>query len=288
MKDFDWRILTTLYNTKSLTKTAESLFTSQPNVTKRLKSMEAELSVQVVVRTAKGVAFTPQGEYLAQRATEIVNLIDETKEHVRGVAGSPTGTIRLAAPNSFVRNELPSILHHYRQKPQITFQLVTRLSDDIPRLVESGESDVGFAHGEITDGLCKHRYLSEVLNVISRNAITIDALPGLPQVDFVRSASTQRMIQAWWQRRFGAPQNVALQVNTGDICLEIVRKGIGFGFFFGTSYFKQYDDLCGLIVTDEGGVPIKRDTWLIYSKRNFERTVVREFIDFILNEHKRH
>ena len=287
MKDFDWRILTTLYNTKSLTKTAELLFTSQPNVTKRLKGMEQELSVQVVVRTAKGVTFTPQGEYLARRAAEILSLIDETKENVRGIADSPTGTIRLAAPNSFVRNELPAILQHYRQKPQIAFQLVTRLSDDIPRLVESGEIDVGFTHGDVADGLCKYRYLSEVLNIVSRNAITIDALPDLPQVDFVRSASTQRVIQAWWQRRFGVPQNVALQVNTGDICLEIVRKGIGFGFFFGTSYFKQEDDLCGLIAVDEDGIPVKRDTWLIYSKRNFERSVVRSFVDFILNEHKR-
>ena len=287
MKDFDWRILTALHNTRSLTKTAELLFTGQPNITKRLKGMEEELSVRIVVRTAKGIAFTPQGEYLAEQAAEILRLIDDTKEKVQEIEASPTGTIRLAAPNSFVRNELPSILQHYRQNPRVTFQLVTRHSDDIVRLVESGEIDVGFAHGEIGSNLRKQLYLSEFLNIVSRSKITVDELPNLPQIDFVRSGNTHRTIQAWWQKRFGVPQNVTLLVNTGDICMEIVRRGLGFGFFFGTSYFRQDEDLCGLIAAHPDGLPVRRDTWLLYTPRNSERTLVREFVKFIMTEHKR-
>lgn len=286
MKDFDWRILATLYRTKSLTKTAELLFTSQPNVTKRLRGMECEFSAQIIVRTGKGISFTPQGEYLVARAAEILAMIDETKEKVHEIADNPVGTIRLAAPNSFVRNELPSILQSYRQKPQVTFQLVTRLSDDIPRLVESGEIDVGFAHGDFESGLCKHRYLSEVLNIVSHSKIAVEELPNLPQIDFVRSAGTQRMIQGWWQKKFDVPQNVALQVSTGDICLEIVRKGIGFAFFFGRSYLKPHDDLYGLIAADTGGTPVKRDTWLIYQQRSRDRALVKEFVEYIQNEHE--
>ena len=167
MKDFDWRILASLHGTRSLTRTAEQLFTSQPNITKRLRSMEEELAIQIVVRSPRGVVFTPQGEYLVGRAVEILRMMDDVREKVHEVEDSPTGIIRLAAPNSFVRIELPSILEHYRQSPRITFQLVTRLSDDIPRLLESGEIDVGFAHGDADRKFPRYHYSSEVLNIVS-------------------------------------------------------------------------------------------------------------------------
>ncbi|MDR0552783.1 MAG: LysR family transcriptional regulator [Holosporales bacterium] len=285
MKDFDWQILTELYNTRSITKTAERLFTSQPNITKRLKCMESELGVQIVLRSQKGITFTHQGEYLVERAAEILRLIKDTKEKIHEIANISAGTLKLGAPNSFVRNELPSILQHYRERPQITFQLITRLSDDIPALVESGDIDVGFAHGDIDGVIVKHRYTSELLNIVSHNNITVDELPNLTQIDFTRSRSTQNLIKTWWQWRFGVPRNVALKVNTGDICLEIVREGIGFGLFFGTSYFNRYDELNSTLAIDRNGIPVKRDTWILYTKRGSKIAVVRDFVNFVVNEH---
>ncbi len=62
----DWYILQTLYQEQNITKTAETLYLSQPALTKRLRQIEKEFGVQIVQRGSRGVHFTPQGEYLAK------------------------------------------------------------------------------------------------------------------------------------------------------------------------------------------------------------------------------
>ena len=58
MKDIDWKILTVLYEKRSITKAAESLYMTQSALTKRLKAVEEEWGIEIVKRTSRGVVFT--------------------------------------------------------------------------------------------------------------------------------------------------------------------------------------------------------------------------------------
>lgn len=60
MQDFDWNIILSLYQTKSISQSAEQLYLSQPALTKRLRNIERELNCNIVVRSHSGNAFTPQ------------------------------------------------------------------------------------------------------------------------------------------------------------------------------------------------------------------------------------
>ena len=62
MRDQDWKIIASLYNTKSISKTANLLFITQPALSKRLQMIEQELNTTLFIRTSKGVIFTPEGE----------------------------------------------------------------------------------------------------------------------------------------------------------------------------------------------------------------------------------
>lgn len=48
MKNIDWKILKVLYEKRSITKAAESLFMTQSALTKRLQSIESEWGRQLV------------------------------------------------------------------------------------------------------------------------------------------------------------------------------------------------------------------------------------------------
>ena len=61
MDEKDWLILKTLYEQSSITKTAATLFISQPALSNRLQQIEDRFGTQIVVRTKKGVQFTPEG-----------------------------------------------------------------------------------------------------------------------------------------------------------------------------------------------------------------------------------
>ena len=81
MKDIDWKILTVLYEKRSMTKAAETLYMTQSALTKRIKAMEAEWNIEIVRRSSKGVEFTEDGHYLVKKANIILDFLQEIEEH---------------------------------------------------------------------------------------------------------------------------------------------------------------------------------------------------------------
>ena len=69
MKNIDWMILKVLYEKRSMTQAAEALYMTQPALTKRIKSIEAEWGIEVVKRSSKGVTFTEEGKYLVKKSS---------------------------------------------------------------------------------------------------------------------------------------------------------------------------------------------------------------------------
>lgn len=113
MKTEDWQILFTLYEAKNLTQTAKLLFLSQPALTKRLQTIEQELGAVIAIRTNKGIAFTPAGEYLAAQAGQFLKLTYETKQHLKSLIQDNFGQIKIGAPSSFTKHYLPGIIHGF-------------------------------------------------------------------------------------------------------------------------------------------------------------------------------
>ena len=64
MDSRDWQILKLIDEEKSLTKTAQRLFISQPSLTYRLNKLEKEFNTPLLNRYSNGVTFTPQGEII--------------------------------------------------------------------------------------------------------------------------------------------------------------------------------------------------------------------------------
>ena len=58
----------------SLNRAAEKLYTTQPNVSRVLNSLEKELHVTLLERSNKGIKMTPQGEELYGHAMSILKL----------------------------------------------------------------------------------------------------------------------------------------------------------------------------------------------------------------------
>ena len=61
----------------SLSKAAESLLTAQPNISRAIKELEADLGISIFSRSAKGMVLTPDGEEFISYAKSILRQIDE-------------------------------------------------------------------------------------------------------------------------------------------------------------------------------------------------------------------
>lgn len=61
----------------SLNKAAEKLLIAQPNISRSIKELEADLGISIFNRSAKGMVLTPEGEEFINYAQSILKQIDE-------------------------------------------------------------------------------------------------------------------------------------------------------------------------------------------------------------------
>ena len=67
----------------SLNKAAESLMIAQPNISRSIKELEADLGITIFQRSAKGMVLTPDGEEFMDYARDILHRIDKIERSYR-------------------------------------------------------------------------------------------------------------------------------------------------------------------------------------------------------------
>ena len=67
----------------SLNKAAESLMIAQPNISRSIKELEADLGITIFQRSAKGMVLTPDGEEFMDYARDILHRIEKIEQSYR-------------------------------------------------------------------------------------------------------------------------------------------------------------------------------------------------------------
>lgn len=84
--------------TGSITQAADNLYTTQPNLSKAVKKLEADMGMSIFKRTSKGLTTTKQGGQFLDRARAILDQLDELESSYR-----PAGTARIVFSVSIPR-----------------------------------------------------------------------------------------------------------------------------------------------------------------------------------------
>lgn len=69
--------------TGSITQAADNLYMGQPNMSKAIRELEADLGITIFKRTPKGVVATKKGEEFLDYARRILDQIDELESHYK-------------------------------------------------------------------------------------------------------------------------------------------------------------------------------------------------------------
>ena len=64
----------------SLNKAAKALLVAQPNISRSIKELEADLGITIFNRSAKGMVLTPEGDEFINYAQSILRQIDEVEK----------------------------------------------------------------------------------------------------------------------------------------------------------------------------------------------------------------
>lgn len=280
MNERDWLILKVLYEKKNITKAAQSLYISQPSITKRIKQIEEEFNIIVVQRGTKGVQFTTQGEYLAKCAEEMLSRLTEIKETVLNMEQEVSGTLRLGVTTYMTKHKLPNLLKRFQERfPNVDFKVTTDLSRDIIQRIYNREVHVGIVHGDYDWSGPKSLLLEENICIASKDEIKIENLPSLPRIQYVPDPWLKVLIDNWWNSTFSVSPQISMEVDKIDTCKEMVLNGLGYGIL--PRDFLEGHELYRINLYDDKLRPLVRKTWMFYHEDVLEMKLIQAFVSFV-------
>jgi DNA-binding transcriptional LysR family regulator len=166
------RVFTRVVDLGSIHLAAKQLGMSAAAVTRSVGMLEAHLNMRLLNRTTRGLSLAEIGKDYLDGCREIIGKLDEMKSNLMRATRDPSGTLRIAAPMTFVTSGLGALLASYRTlHPRIDFDVTT--FDTHVDMVEGG-------YDECFSDDC--RLASATL--VSRRLTSIDemvvASPGVP------------------------------------------------------------------------------------------------------------
>lgn len=98
---------------QSFSLAADDLFITQPAVSKRVASLEAQLGASLFDRIGKTIQLTQAGRILLPRAEKIVIQLEEAKQVVTDLSGEVRGELRVATSHHVGLHKLPPVLRAF-------------------------------------------------------------------------------------------------------------------------------------------------------------------------------
>lgn len=128
----------------SISKAAEKLFTTQPNLSRQLMKLEEETGQKLLIRGNKKSELTEAGRLLYKRATEITELMDRTQSELRSDGDEVFGTVCIGGGESYAVGLIAKAAKEVSDMfPGIKFDFFSGDTDAVTEKLEKGLIDFG-------------------------------------------------------------------------------------------------------------------------------------------------
>ena len=129
---------------RNITRAAQRLRVSQPNITVAIKKLESELGVQLFDRSQKQLTLTPEGRVFLRRIEIALRNIEDAVLEVNDYKQLQKGTIKIGIPPMMGAYLFPKVFSGFRRlRPNLDVLLYEEGSLTIREKLESDELDFG-------------------------------------------------------------------------------------------------------------------------------------------------
>ena len=150
------RILKAIATEKSFTKAAETLYLSQPSLSKQIKTLEKNLDTSLINREINKISLTENGKVLLQYSERILALCEESCRSLTDLKNGQRGNLTVGASQTIGTYLMPRVLALFTQNyPQIDLKVQVNSTRTIANSVVNREVDIAVVGGEISDDLKK-------------------------------------------------------------------------------------------------------------------------------------
>src|SRR6202521_661174 len=131
----------------NVTEAAEALHTSQPGVSKQIRSLEEELGAAIFVRQGRRfTAMTDAGREIVSAIDRILSEIANLKSVGEEFAHHARGSLAVGVTHTQARYALPPIVTAFKKRfPDVKLKLLQGNPHQLARMVVAGEADLAIA-----------------------------------------------------------------------------------------------------------------------------------------------
>jgi LysR family transcriptional regulator, cys regulon transcriptional activator len=271
----------------NVSATAESLFTSQPGVSKQIRMLEDELDVQIFQRNGKHLTeITPAGRIIIDMAGEILDKVEGVKRVADDFSNKQHGSLSIATTHTQARYVLPRIIQDFiKLYPEISLDMHQGTPVQISELASKGTVDFAIATEalELFDNLimmpCYRWNRSVIVNqehpLAKEKSLTLEMLAEYPLVTYVFGFTGRSQLDRAFQNA-GLSPKIFFTASDADVIKTYVKMNLGVGIVASMAYDADIDT--ELVSIDAGHLFEPSVTRIGFRRGTFLRAYMYEFI----------
>lgn len=222
---------------QSISGAAESLYLSQPTLSRQLKDLEDELGKQLFIRGNRKITLTEEGMLLRKRAEEILDLVEKTENEITASDEIITGEVYIGAGETDAIRIIARVAKKVQEDyPQIKLHIFSGDSLDVVERLNKGLLDFGVLFEPVDLSKFEHipMPVSDTWGVLMRrdsplaekDFITPEDLWDKPLIAS-RQQNKGSLLYDWMKKPF-EKLNIAASYNLVYNASLMVDEGIGY------------------------------------------------------------
>lgn len=239
-------------NGMNVSAAAQSLFTSQPGVSKQIMQLEDELGVQIFVRNGKHLTgLTQAGERILEEAGAVLLKLDNIRTIAREFTDERTGSLSIATTHTQSRYVLPAIISRFvSQYPAVSLHMHQGTPLQISELAVNRTVDFAIATEalELFDSLVMlpcYRWNRSIIvpdghPLTEVRPLTLEAVARYPIVTYVFGFTGRSQLDDAFTAA-GLEAKVAFSAVDADVIKTYVKLGLGVGIVATLAYDAEED-----------------------------------------------
>lgn len=267
----------------SFSKASERLFITQPAVSKRVASLEAELGVELFNRIARSVSLTEAGEQLLGKAREIVAQADELQRYATNLDDEISGSLSVSIAHHIGLYRMQPILRTFKERyPKVSLDIRFEDSEQAFHSVEQGDIEFGVITlpQTLPTNIKREAIWVDQLHIVvandhplaTANSVGLDDLANHPCVLTSKETETHMILQRLFQAR-GLAMQVQMQTNSLETLKMLAGAGIGWTLLPSTMLQKP----------DAGKVQTEFELKTIELGRNLQRNHLKRNLGLVMH-----
>jgi len=272
----------------NISDAAKALYTSQPGLSKQMKSLEEELGIEIFVRNGKRLtAITEPGKAVLEIAQRMLHDVGNLKHVGQEFRSQDSGSLTIATTHTQARYALPPVVKQFIGRyPKVKLSLHQGSPTQIAQQVLNGEADIAIAteslvmYEELTTLPCYEWHHCIVVPIghplLAEKKLTLKKIAQYSIITYDFAFSGRGKINAAFSAHNITP-NIVLTAIDADVIKTYVELGLGIGIVAQMAFIPERDKLLRMI--DTGNLFQSSTTRIAIRRNEFLRGYTYHFIE---------